>query len=258
MTLERYPRSARRYHTAIYVVTLLLLATGWWLLAGHEGQPSPLAALTGIADARLHTWLGLALFVVALAPLPFAIRGVVTFVRETVRYDSGDVRWLTRLPIAIVTGRFVRHDGHFDPGQRIANVAIVGLLLALVASGLALVIVHAGPVFAIAAFIHKVATYAFTIVIAGHIVVALGILPGYRGVWRSMHLGGRLRRDTARRLWPGWTERHDGRGETPATRPSRHIIARSIALGRGDDNGPSTHIGRPDPSGAVTKRDLRP
>ena len=23
-----------------------------------------------------------------------------------------------------------------------------------------------------------------------------------------MHLGGRLRLDTARRVWPGWTERH--------------------------------------------------
>ncbi len=41
MTVERYPRSARRYHTAVYVVTLLLLATGWWLLAGREGEPSP-------------------------------------------------------------------------------------------------------------------------------------------------------------------------------------------------------------------------
>jgi hypothetical protein len=25
-------------------------------------------------------------------------------------------------------------------------------------------------------------------------------------VWRSMHLGGRLRVDTAHRVWPGWTE----------------------------------------------------
>ena len=28
---------AGRFHTAVYVVTLLLLATGWWLLAGREG-----------------------------------------------------------------------------------------------------------------------------------------------------------------------------------------------------------------------------
>jgi cytochrome b subunit of formate dehydrogenase len=219
MTVERYPRSARRYHTAVYVVTLALLATGWWLLAGREGDPSPIARLTGIPDARIHTWLGWALVVVALAPLPFAVRGLARFVRETLRYDRGDLRWLVRLPAAIVTGRFPRHEGHFDPGQRIANVAIVGLLLLLIASGVGLTLVDGGPVFAIMAAVHRLATIAFTIVIVGHIVVALGILPGYRGVWRSMHLGGHLRLATARRLWPGWTERQPA--ETPEIKPGR-------------------------------------
>jgi cytochrome b subunit of formate dehydrogenase len=208
MTLERYPRSARRYHTAIYVVTLALLATGWWLLAGREGQPSPIAQLTGVPDATIHTWLGWAILLIALLPLPFALRGVIRFVRETFRYDRGDLRWLRHLPAAIVTGRFPRHEGHFDPGQRLANIAIVGLLIALVVSGVGMVVVHVGPVFAVLATIHRLATIAFTIVIVGHIVVATGILPGYRGVWRSMHLGGRLKVDTARRLWPGWTDRN--------------------------------------------------
>jgi cytochrome b subunit of formate dehydrogenase len=220
MTVERYPRSARRYHTAIYVVTLLLLATGWWLLAGREGQPSPIAQVTGIPDARLHVWLGWGLLVAAVAPLPFAIPGIVAFARETFRYDRGDLRWLVRLPLAIITGRFPRHEGHFDPGQRIANVAIVALLVVLVLSGVALVLIHAGPLFALMALIHKLATYAFTIVIVGHIVVALGILPGYRGVWRSMHLGGRLHLGTAKRLWPGWTARQEA-NDGATTRTAR-------------------------------------
>ncbi|NJD27950.1 MAG: cytochrome b/b6 domain-containing protein [Chloroflexi bacterium] len=219
MTIERYPRSARRYHAAIYVVTLLLLASGWWLLAGREGDASPVARLTGIPDAQLHVWLGWLLVVVALLPLPFLLRGVVAFIRETFRRDPGDLRWLAGLPAAVITGRFRRHEGHFDPGQRIANVAIVLLLVGLVASGVAMVLVKVGPVFAIAAAVHRITTIAFTIVIAGHIVVALGVLPGYRGVWRSMHLGGRLHLHTARRLWPGWTERHAGSAE-PTTEPS--------------------------------------
>jgi formate dehydrogenase subunit gamma len=207
MRIERYPRSARRFHTAIYVVTLLLLATGWWLLAGREGQPSPIALLAGIPDARIHVMLGWVLVIVALAPLPFFARGIVRFVRETARYDRGDVSWLVRLPVAAFTGRFRRHEGHFDPGQRLANIAIVGLLIALVVSGVGLVLVHAGPLFAALNVVHRISTIAFTTVIVGHIVVAAGILPGYRGAWRSMHLGGRLSLDTARRLWPGWTER---------------------------------------------------
>lgn len=228
MTIERYPRSARRFHAAVYVVTLLLLATGWLLLTGREGEPSPLASLTGVPDVTLHVWLGWVLLALAVLPMLLAMRGVVAFVRETLRYDRGDLRWLLRLPKAALTGRFARHEGHFDPGQRLANLAIVGLLVVLIATGVALVFVDAGPLFAILAAAHRISTVAFSVVIAGHIVVAAGILPGYRGAWRSMHLGGRLRLDTARRLWPGWTERaaavvehgvDDGR--EPCQRPLR-------------------------------------
>ncbi|MGH2445951.1 MAG: cytochrome b/b6 domain-containing protein [Candidatus Limnocylindria bacterium] len=216
MTIERYRRSARRFHSAVYVVTLLLLATGWLLLAGGEGQPSPLARLTGIPDVTLHVWLGWALLGLALLPLAFALRGVIGFFRESFRRDPGDVQWLARLPVAAFTGRFARHEGHFDPGQRIANLAIVGLLLILIVTGVALVFIHGGPLFGLLAVIHRLSTIAFTVVIVGHIVVASGLLPGYRGAWRSMHLGGRLHLDTARRLWPGWTERQSrGRPRPP-------------------------------------------
>jgi formate dehydrogenase subunit gamma len=117
VTIERYRRSTRRYHTAVYVATLLLLATGWWLLAGREGAPSPLASITGVPDVQLHVWLGWGLVVVAVIPLPFAVRGIATFVRETIRVDSGDVRWLVRWPIGVITGRFPRHEGHFVPAS---------------------------------------------------------------------------------------------------------------------------------------------
>lgn len=211
MTIERYRRSTRRYHTAVYAATLLSLATGWWLLAGREGAPSSLASIMGVPDVEIHVWLGWGLVVVAVIPLPFALRGIATFVRETVRVDPGDLGWLVRWPIGVITGRFPRHDGHFDPGQRLANVAIVALLAALIVSGAALVLVRVGPLFAFLAAIHRLSTIAFTVVIGGHVIVALGVLPGYRGVWRSMHLGGRLRLDTARRLWPGWTDREVAR-----------------------------------------------
>jgi hypothetical protein len=40
--------------------------------------------------------------------------------------------------------------------------------------------------------------------------------PGYRGAWRSMHLGGRVPRAVARRLSPGWLERTSGTDDEPA------------------------------------------
>jgi cytochrome b subunit of formate dehydrogenase len=208
--VERYARRARWFHAAVYLPTLALLFTGWWLFAGGEGDPSPLARVFSIADARLHVWFGRALAVVALIPLVFGWRAIVTFVRETFRHDPGDGRWWARWPGGALTGRFARHEGHFDPGQRIANIGIVASLLVLTGTGIALTTLHGGPVFATLAQIHRWTTFVVTPLIVGHLLIAFGVLPGYRGVWRSMHLGGRISEDTARRIWPGWTERSSG------------------------------------------------
>jgi cytochrome b subunit of formate dehydrogenase len=224
--LQRYARSVRLFHARIYLVTLALLLTGWWLLLGGEGHPSPLARIFGFADTRLHVWAGEALVILALVPLIVGRKSISTFVRETFRRDGGDARWWIRWPAGAITGRFGRHEGHFDPGQRVANVLLVGGLLVLMGTGLGLSFLHGGPLFARLARVHLWTTYVVTVLVAGHILIAVGILPGYRGVWRSMHLGGKVPEGTARRVWPGWTERalsqerpKDASGKNEATFP---------------------------------------
>lgn len=215
--IERHGGRTRLFHAAVYFTTLALLLTGWWLLLGKEGTPSPLARLSGVPDTRLHVWFGRALALLALAPVVLGRRGLATFVRETIRRDSGDARWWRRWPVGAVTGRFGRHEGHFDPGQRVANVLIVGSLLVLTGTGLVMTVLHGGPVFAWMAKVHKWATFLLTPLLLGHVLIALGLLPGYRGVWRAMHLGGRVPETTAERVWPGWTERQ--LRDQAATRP---------------------------------------
>jgi hypothetical protein len=53
------------------------------------------------------------------------------------------------------------------------------------------------------------APYAVTPALLGHILIAADVLPCYRGVWRSMHLGGHLDVEVARRVWPAWLERNE-------------------------------------------------
>jgi formate dehydrogenase subunit gamma len=72
-------------------------------------------------------------------------------------------------------------------------------------------LLHGGPAFVWLVRVHRWSTYALIPLLVGHIVIAAGVLPGYRGVWRSMHLGGHLDVRVAHRIWPGWTERHLGR-----------------------------------------------
>ena len=206
-TVERYSWKARWFHAAIYLTVLVLLGTGGWLLLGQEGNPSPLSRLAGRPDIQLHTWVGWAIAAIVVAGLVVGARAARTFAMESVRFRRQDLRWFLSWPRALLTGRFARHEGHFDPGQRIANIVLAALLVALVASGAAMALLHGGPTFAVLVRVHRWSTYAVTPVLLGHILIAAGVLPGYRGVWRSMHLGGHLDAEVARRIWPAWLER---------------------------------------------------
>ncbi|MFN2489976.1 MAG: cytochrome b/b6 domain-containing protein [Actinomycetota bacterium] len=223
--VERYNRRTRWFHAAVYIVTTILLATGWWLLSGREGTPTPAAGALGVGDVTLHEWAGWALLALGALGATRGARAARTLIRASLSFARGDLRWFPAWPRAAVTGRFAAHDGAFDPGQRVANLVMVGGLAALAASGVGLVLVSGGPAFALLLRVHKAATYIVTPVIVGHVVVAAGLLPGYRGVWRSMHGRGRLEVQVARRLWPRWTERRLedlGRGGTAhASAPSR-------------------------------------
>lgn len=133
-------------------------------------------------------------------------RAARTLLSHSVRFRCSDIRWFVRWPKAVFTGRFGRHDGHFDPGQRIANLVMIGLLLALIVSGVGLWGVSGGPAFVWFNRIHRWSTYLFTPVIIGHVLIAAGVVPGYRGIWRAMQLGGRLRPRDAARVWPTWLD----------------------------------------------------
>lgn len=207
--VERNNRRTRWFHAGVYLLVLLLLATGWWLLAGREGQPSPLSRLTGTSDTTIHEYAGWGFLGLGVVGAVLGWRAVRTLVADSVRFRGSDLRWFARWPLALITGRFPRHEGHFDPGQRIMNLAVLVLLLVLVGSGVGLTQVVGGPAFVWLARLHKWATYAVTPVLLGHILVASGALPGYRGVWRAMHLGGRLPARVARRLWPRWLDEHE-------------------------------------------------
>jgi formate dehydrogenase subunit gamma len=209
-TVERNNGRTRWFHAGVYLTVLVLLFTGWWLTLGREGDASPLAELFGTSDTDLHNVIGWVFVGLTALGLLLGWRAAWTLAADSVRFRRSELRWFVRWPAALVTRRFGRHEGHFDPGQRIANVVMILLLAALIVSGVGLYVVSGGPAFVWFNRIHRWSTYLFTPVIVGHVVVASGLLPGYRGVWRAMHLGGRLRATVAERVWPAWTERRQG------------------------------------------------
>lgn len=207
--------ATRAFHAATALVTFVLLATGWWLRSGREGRPSALAELFGTPDTEIHRTAGWVLTGLAVAGATLGVRAAWTFVRETARVDRGDGRWFLRWPLGAVTGRFAPHRGHFDPGQRLANVAFVVTLGTLIGSGVALTTLSGGPTFATLVRVHRGATYVLTALVVGHLLVVAGLLPGYRGVWRAMVGRGRVRTETVRRVWP-----RDAPGDGPRNAPT--------------------------------------
>jgi hypothetical protein len=94
-----------------------------------------------------------------------------------------------------------------------ANVAFVATLGTLVATGIGLTTLHGGPAFVWLVRVHRWATVVLTVLVIAHVLVASGILPGYRGAWRAMHRGGRVPAATADRLWPADSSRPEVEGE---------------------------------------------
>ena len=203
--VQRYNRRTRWLHAAVYLAVLVDLGSGWWFVLG-DYRPSPVQRLTGLDDGFAHEYVGLLLLPVVLVGSAAGWRGVRTFVAETVRFRRTDLGWFRDWPRAVVSGRFAYHDGHFDPGQRLANLVMVATLLAVLLTGVGAL--YLGRPLNILVFqLHRWSAFLITPVLLGHIVVAAGVLPGYRGVWRSMHLGGRLPVDVADRIWPEWVRR---------------------------------------------------
>jgi formate dehydrogenase subunit gamma len=207
---------ARRLHAGLYLLTLALLGSGIAVLG--EGI-RPLERLLGghVASARAHRALGYALIGAAVLVALARPRAVRWFLAESVRFRRRELRWFASYPAFVLRpsrNAPAPHEGHFDPGQRLFNLAAGAALLALSATGLLMSFPRAfvPAVFAWSLRVHRVATWWLLAAVAGHVLVASGVLRAYRGAWRAMHGGGRVPRELAERLWPSWAARGGSEG----------------------------------------------
>jgi len=208
------PRAPPRLHLVVYVGITLLFVSGISLLG--NGIPRIEALFGGHeSTGRWHRWIGFALIALALLLSLVRTRSVWRFLRESVGFRAADIDWFLTYP------RFVtrparnapaRHDGHFDPGQRVFNCVIVIAFVVLSVTGLFMSFPDrfTPAVFAWSFRFHRWATWAIVVAVVGHVLIASGLLRAYRGVWRAMHGSGRVDAVLAERLWPAWAEQESG------------------------------------------------
>ena len=206
----RNTRAARRLHLIVYVAITLLFVSGISLLG--NGIPRIEALFGGHeSTGRWHRWIGFALIALALLVSLVRSKSVWRFLRDSIRFRAADIDWFLTYP------RFVarparnapaRHEGHFDPGQRVFNCVIVLAFVVLSITGLFMCFPErfTPAVFAWSFRFHRWATWAIVVAVLGHVLIASGLLRAYRGVWRAMHGSGRVHVALAERLWPRWTE----------------------------------------------------
>ena len=202
----------------VYVVTPFLFLSGISVLG--EGKPAIEAILGGhVSAAHWHRWIGFVLIgsgVLVLVVRPRASRG---FLRDSLTFRRSELKWFTTYPSFLAAPRRhapERHRGHFDPGQRVMNVAVLLCFAALSVTGVMMAFAQAitPGAFAWSLRVHRLATWLLAAAVVGHVLVASGVLRAYRGVWRAMHRGGRVQTRLAHRLWPVWTERHPDAAHT--------------------------------------------
>ena len=201
-------------HAGLYLSTFVLLLTGVALLG--EGIRALEDAFGGHAATALrHRLLGAAVAGAALLAALVRPRAAGRFLAESLRFRRNELAWFRRYPAFLLRPSRnppARHDGHFDPGQRVFNLLVLASLAALTATGVLMWFPRAfvPAVFGWSLRIHRLATWVLVGAVAGHLLVASGVLPAYRGAWRAMHRGGRVPRELAARLWPRWAEEEGG------------------------------------------------
>jgi formate dehydrogenase subunit gamma len=179
-----------------------------------------------VAAGRWHRWVGIGLVITLGLLVPILrLRATWRFIWESIRFRWADLGWFRAYPAFVARPSLKdlpRHEGHFDPGQRLLNIAFLAAFLVLSVTGLLMAFPDRFQpfVFAWSLRVHRIATWLFVALALAHILVASGLLPAYRGVWRAMHSSGRVHRRLAQRLWPRWVEREEA---TEASREGRRF-----------------------------------
>jgi formate dehydrogenase subunit gamma len=190
--VKRFTVAERAVHWITAFAFFTLLISG--LLVGRSGSFHDIMYASHLAAA------GVLVGGVALIATKGNRRALRATARELRSLDSADGDWLRAIPARV----FERAPGppaaRFNAGQKVNFLGVCVLLAALYVSGVDTII--AGTNGNLLFGVHKVATIALCVLVAGHLYMALfhrATRPALRGI-----LGGAVDRDWARRHYPRW------------------------------------------------------
>jgi len=209
--VRRHRRATVAAHALLAASMLALAVTG--LMIDADASSRVVAMLGGHERmVTWHRWVGIAATSALAATVVVAPGNVMRLVTHAVRFRRADFAWVKTAARAVARPGAYRlgfHDGHFDPIQRVVFIAMGLSLFLLAATRVAISLAprDMATLVGISVRVHDAASWLFIAAIAAHIIAGSGVLPTHRGAARAM-IDGRIRQDTADRLWPAWTKRH--------------------------------------------------
>lgn len=221
VAVRRHGRPAIATHAMVGLLTVAVAVTGLALLGA---VPRGLLHVVGGHDAAAtwHRRLSLTLIFALVATAVVAPRASWQFLHDVTRWRRADVGW---------PGAFARHarhpdrhpaprhDGRFDPVQRLVFTLMTVMFVVLVVTGVALLVLprSATGLLAGCVRVHKTTGWLFVALVGAHILAGSGVLPTHRRVGWAM-VTGRVPIRVARLLWPAWTARHTSPSPLALTR----------------------------------------
>jgi formate dehydrogenase subunit gamma len=189
----RFTRSERAVHSLIAVAFFSLLISG--LVVGRRGKFHNVMYAWHLVSA------GALVAGVALVFVAGNRRALKGSARDLLQLGAEDRRWLARAPSRTLAQAPMPATGRFNAGQKLNFVSVCVLLAALYVSGVDTIVegTQHNLIFAV----HKVATIAASILVAGHIYMAI-VKRDTRAALRGM-LTGEVDREWASEHYPGWT-----------------------------------------------------
>jgi len=190
--VRRFSRTERTGHWLNASAFLGLLVTGLVLYVPALSDAVGRRPLVKAMHLYIAIGWGLALLVVVLAGDRRALRQTR---RELERFDLDDVRWLAGWPAP---------QGRFNAGQKVHAVAQAAIAVLFAFSGVLLWLGERNTTLRLDGTIvlHDVLTYVATILVVGHLYLAL-ISPHTRPALRGM-IRGTVRESWARAQHPKW------------------------------------------------------
>jgi formate dehydrogenase subunit gamma len=193
MRVQRFTVSERGVHWLTAAAFFSMLISG--LVVGRRGTFHDVMYALHLASA------GVLVAGVALIATLGNRRALGRAARDLRQLDAQDREWLAALRARLLAGAPEPPAGRFNAGQKVNFLLVCILLGALLVSGVDTII--AGTQQNLIFAVHKVATIAISVLVAGHLYMAL-VNRATRHAMRGM-LTGEVDREWAQTHHPRWT-----------------------------------------------------